>query len=88
MSYHPRQTQLTLPTAEPEYKKDNESISRRRIEQALKVISLRLDLLESVIENQQAAISNPAGGATVDAEARTAIIAILDAMRAHGLINT
>lgn len=37
---------------------------------------------------QEAAIPNPAGGATVDAEARTAIIAILDAMRAQGSIAT
>ena len=35
-----------------------------------------------------AAIANPSGGATVDAEARTAIVAILGRMRAHGLIAT
>lgn len=35
-----------------------------------------------------AAIPNPAGGATVDAEARTAIAALLGAFRAHGLIAT
>jgi hypothetical protein len=32
------------------------------------------------------AIANPSGGASVDAEARTAIVAILDRMRQHGLI--
>ena len=35
-----------------------------------------------------AAIPNPSGGATVDAEARTAIAAILAALRSHGLITT
>jgi hypothetical protein len=37
---------------------------------------------------QAAAIASPAGGATVDAEARTAITALLVAMRAKGLIAT
>lgn len=41
-----------------------------------------------VIGAQAAAIAAPAGGATVDAEARTAIGLILDAMRGHGLIQT
>ena len=35
-----------------------------------------------------AAIVNPSGGATVDAEARTAIAAMLVALRSHGLITT
>lgn len=35
---------------------------------------------------QQAAISNPTGGITADAEARTAINAILTALRNFGLI--
>ena len=35
-----------------------------------------------------AAIPDPTGGATVDAEARTAIAAILAALRSHGLITT
>lgn len=41
-----------------------------------------------VLTARQPAIANPAGGATVDAEARTAIIAILDALRpaGHGAI--
>ncbi len=37
---------------------------------------------------QHAAISDPSGGATVDAEARTAIDAILAALRTTGIIAT
>ena len=40
-----------------------------------------------VVAGQQPAIANPAGGVTVDAEARTAIDDILDALRNHGLIG-
>jgi hypothetical protein len=42
---------------------------------------------EQVIGSRAAAIADPAGGATVDNEARTAIDAILDALREHGLIE-
>jgi hypothetical protein len=35
-----------------------------------------------------AAIPDPAGGTTVDSEARTAIAAILAALRSHGIITT
>ena len=35
---------------------------------------------------QQAAITAPTGGATVDAESRTAINAIISALEAHGLV--
>ena len=41
-----------------------------------------------VVGAREAAIAAPAGGSTVDAEARTAIGAILAAMRGHGLIET
>ena len=47
-----------------------------------------------VIEDQQvvgaraAAIDSPAGGTVMDLEARSAIDAILSAMRQHGLIST
>ncbi|MEM9878011.1 MAG: DUF2793 domain-containing protein [Pseudomonadota bacterium] len=41
-----------------------------------------------VISGQQAAIADASGGSTVDAEARTAITAILTALQAHGLIAT
>lgn len=39
-----------------------------------------------VIGARQPAISSPAGGATIDAEARETVAAMLAAMRAHGLI--
>ncbi len=39
-----------------------------------------------VVGARLAAIANPSGGATVDAEARAAIGLILDRMRTHGLI--
>jgi len=42
---------------------------------------------EQVIGSRAAAIADPAAGATVDNEARTAIDAILDALREHGLIE-
>lgn len=40
-----------------------------------------------VIAARQSAIAGPSGGATQDAEARSAIAAILAALRAHGLID-
>ena len=39
-----------------------------------------------VVGSQQAAIAAASGGSTVDAEARTAIDTVLQALRAHGLI--
>lgn len=39
-----------------------------------------------VVGGQQPAIADPAGGTTVDTEARTALSAVLAALRAHGLI--
>jgi uncharacterized protein affecting Mg2+/Co2+ transport len=41
-----------------------------------------------VVGTQQPAVASPSGGATVDAEARTALSSLLAAMRAHGLIAT
>lgn len=41
-----------------------------------------------VVGARQAAIANASGGSTVDAEARTAINALLAACRSHGLIAT
>ncbi len=41
-----------------------------------------------VVGAQQPAVADPAGGTTVDSEARQAITAILGALRAHGLIAT
>jgi hypothetical protein len=43
---------------------------------------------QQVVGGRAAAIASPAGGATVDAEARAAIAAVLVAMRQHGLIET
>ena len=42
---------------------------------------------EAVVRHRQAAIPDPAGGTTVDAEGRATVSAILGAMRAHGLIQ-
>lgn len=39
-----------------------------------------------VVGDRQPAIDAPTGGAVLDSEARTAIAAMLDAMRTHGLI--
>jgi len=41
-----------------------------------------------IIDSQQAAVADASGGATVDAEARTAINALLARLRTHGLIAT
>ena len=41
-----------------------------------------------VLGAREPAMAAPAGGATVDAEARAALGAVLAAMRAHGLIET
>lgn len=43
---------------------------------------------EAVVRGRRPAIASPAGGTTVDGEARTAISAILASLRAHGLIAT
>ncbi|MDF7776338.1 DUF2793 domain-containing protein [Sphingomonas sp. AOB5] len=43
---------------------------------------------EQVVGPRADAIENPAGGATVDSEARTAISAILLALREHGLVDS
>lgn len=40
----------------------------------------------TVVRERQAAIADPAGGATVDDQARTTVIAILAMLRTHGLI--
>ncbi|PCG09775.1 hypothetical protein COA17_08005 [Sphingomonas ginsenosidimutans] len=39
-----------------------------------------------VVGGQRPAIADPVGGETVDAPARTAIVAILEALRTHGMI--
>ena len=47
--------------------------------------TLVLDGLQ-VVGARGAAISSPVGGATIDAEARTAVTAVLERLRTHGLI--
>ncbi len=42
---------------------------------------------DQVVGPREAAIAEPSGGSTVDAEARTAIVSVLNALRAHGLIE-
>ena len=42
---------------------------------------------EAVLKGRQPAVAQPSGGATVDAECRTAVLAILDRLKAHGLIE-
>ncbi len=41
-----------------------------------------------VVGIQQATIAAPSGGATIDAQSRTAIASILTALKAHGLLAT
>jgi hypothetical protein len=43
---------------------------------------------QQVVGSRAPAIESPGGGATIDAESRTAIDAILGALRQHGLIDT
>jgi hypothetical protein len=40
-----------------------------------------------VLGEQQPAIAAPTGGSAMDSEARTAIVAILNALQIHGLID-
>ena len=52
--------------------------------------SLRTGLFvegEQVVGSRGAAIASPSGGATIDAEVRTAVSQILGALRTHGLID-
>ena len=52
-----------------------------------KVTGATLELAGTqVVGARLAAVANPAGGATADAEARAAIVSILERMRSHGLI--
>ena len=43
---------------------------------------------DQVVGARGAAVADPAGGTTVDSEARAAIVAILGRLRAHGLISS
>ncbi len=43
---------------------------------------------DRVVAVRQAGIADPTGGATVDNEARSVLMAILAALRTHGLIAT
>lgn len=42
---------------------------------------------ERIAGARQPAIANPVGGSSVDSEARSSLVAILNAMRSHGLIE-
>ena len=42
---------------------------------------------QTVVRERQAAIPAPSGGATVDAECRSALIGLMGALQAHGLIG-
>lgn len=42
---------------------------------------------QQVVADRQPAIANPPGGSSIDLEARAAIVAILAALRSHGLIQ-
>ena len=42
---------------------------------------------ERVAGTRQPAIANPVGGSSIDSEARSSLVAILNAMRSHGLIE-
>lgn len=49
--------------------------------------AIRVDILgQQVVGPRQSAVSDATGGATIDAEARTALNSLLTACRAHGLI--
>lgn len=49
--------------------------------------SKKLNAALAILNAPQAAITDPTGGATIDTEARTAIIAIIDALQALNLIR-
>lgn len=49
------------------------------------VRSIRVDG-QQVLSSQAQAISSPAGGSTIDSQARSVLAAVLDALRHHGLI--
>lgn len=40
-----------------------------------------------VLKQRQAAVADPSGGSTIDAECRSALIGVLERLRAHGLID-
>lgn len=43
---------------------------------------------KTVLADRQAAIANPVGGSTIDVQARATLMALLNAARAHGLIES
>lgn len=42
---------------------------------------------QHVLKTRRPAIANPVGGSAIDAEGRIALVAVLDALRTHGLIE-
>ena len=65
---------------------DNET-GTAEIYKALRVWG-NVGLNGSTPTTQHAAIADPTGGVTIDAEARTAILLILDALQTTGIIDT
>lgn len=65
-----------FPSAPPSYNQQDESQFRRELQKTLIGITSKVG----------AAIDDPTGGGVQDAEARTAIIAILDLLRGRGEI--
>ena len=76
-----------MPVTPEDYDSSNESTFRQTISQNARTTLQRLIDLEAVIGPQQATISAPSGGTTVDTQARTAINALIAALQAHGLIS-
>lgn len=81
MTLRPQNANVVIPGAGPEYNRSNEEAVRRQLTIVFETIQRRLTSVESIVYDQQPAIADPAGGGTVDAQARTAIIAILDVLR-------
>jgi hypothetical protein len=79
LSRHNNLSELAEPRDFPTY----QSVATR---QAEAVANLGLPAIVAGVDTIVAHIDDPTGGATVDAEARAAIVLILDALEAAGLV--